>query len=510
MGNVSANGDGPGLHAGASGTEGFACKPGPSPFARRGVYALFALVTLAAALGNLSQTGLNAMLPAVMDEFGVAVDVGQWLTTGYMLVLGVAVPVATFLMRRFDDRGYVLLGFGLFAAGSLVCWVAPEFFTELFGRVVQAAAVGLLVPKMQTIAMTQFPPGRQATAMGVAGIALGFAPNIGPTVGGAMDSAFGWRSFFLLLFVLSALLFALTFPLVERAGQRPRSPLSETARFAGFRTTGYGGVVQRGADGEPVRFETLSFVLSTLGFGGVLLGLSQASSYGFASAWVWVPIAVGTVCLALFVRRQRVVAQPLMDLRIFSSRQFVGGLVASVFLFASYMGVTLVLPLYVQMVLGGSSLDAGLVILPATFTALFVNPLAGVLADKASARLASVIFGAFLVAGSVASVFIDERTPLWVLSVMQTTRAIGVSGLIGPLVTYSLAGLKGPLVPHGSTATVIVRQVAATFGTALMVFCVTAVGGILGMLSPVPYQVAMAFSAVMSLACLGVVVARVR
>ena len=149
---------------------------------RAAVYWLFGLATTGSALGNLSQTGLNAMLPSTMVEFGVEVDVGQWFTTGYMLMLGIAVPLATFLMRRLDDRRYLLLSFGLFAMGSLLDFVSPEFLTMLLGRILQAISVGLLIPKNQTIAMTKFPPGRQATAMGVAGIALGFAPSVGPTV----------------------------------------------------------------------------------------------------------------------------------------------------------------------------------------------------------------------------------------------------------------------------------------------------------------------------------------
>ena len=446
---------------------------------------MFALVTSGSALGNLSQTGLNAMLPSTMIEFGVEVDVGQWFTTGYMLVLGVAVPIATFLMQKLNDRQYMLLGFGLFAAGSLLDFVAPEFFSMLLGRILQAVSVGLLIPKNQTICMTKFPPGKQATAMGIAGIALGFAPSVGPTVGGAMDSAFGWRSFFLLLFVLSATLIVLTFVVVRR-------PAS--------------------GDGD-ARFETLSFILSTLGFGGVLLGLSQASTYGFASMWVWIPVAVGVVCLFLFVRRQRHVEYPLMDLRIFESRQFNAGLMAAVFLFACYMGVTLVIPLYVQDVLGGTSLDAGLVTFPTVFTAILVSPLSGILADKTSPRFSALIFGTFLAVGAVLCCFVGDDTPLWMLSVWQTLRAIGVSGLIGPLLTFSLAGLKGPLIGHGSSAQVVIRQVAATFGTAIMVFCVAALlpfaaDGAIG--AAVPYQVAFAFSALMGIASLGLIITRVK
>ena len=452
------------------------------PESRTAVYALFALVTIGAALGNLSQTGLNAMLPAAMAELGVEVGLGQWLTTGYMLTLGVAVPIATFLMRRFDDRSYLLLSFSLFAAGALVDWVSPVFFVALIGRILQACSVGLLVPKMQTIAMTKFPHGRQATAMGVAGIALGFAPNVGPTIGGIMDSAFGWRSFFVLLFALSVVLLVLTFPLVKASpGQR--------------------------AD---ARFEGVSFVLSTLGFGGVLLGLSQASSYGLASAWVWVPVAIGAVCLALFVKRQLRLDDPLMDMRIFKSAVFNYGSLVSVFLFSSFMGITLIIPLYVQGALGGTSLDAGLIILPATIAALVVNPLSGVLADKTSPRLASIVFGTFLAVGSIAAVFIGDDTPYWLLSVYQVTRGIGVSGLIGPITTFSLAGLSGPLVPHGSSATVVIRQVAATLGTAVMVLCISWVSSMVGAADPLPYQAAFGFSAAMATLAFLVILIRVK
>ncbi len=451
---------------------------------RKSVYALFALVTIGAALGNLSQTGVNAMLPPMMAELGVEVDVGQWLTTGYMLMLGVAVPVATYLMRKLDDRRYLLLGFGLFAAGSIIDFLTLEFFVMLLGRLLQAASVGLLIPKMQTIAMMKFPQGRQATAMGIAGIALGFAPSIGPTIGGGMDFAFGWRSFFLLLLGLSLVLLLLTLVLVKPASTLPGA-----------------------------RFEMPSFILSTFGFGGVLLGLSLASTYGLRSAWVWGPVVVGAVCTVLFVRRQLRIDQPLMDMAIFKSRTYVFGLLASVCLFACYMGITLVIPLYVQDLQGGTSLDTGLVTLPTVFTAVLVNPLSGVLADKTSPRLAALLFGSFLVVGSVLSVTVVEDTPLWVLSVYQTLRAIGVSGLIGPLTTFSLSKLEGPLVPHGSSATVIARQVSATFGTAIMVFCVSmlvplaAAGEIAAVL---PYQAAFAFSAVMAVATMLLIIIRVK
>ena len=452
------------------------------PGGRRTVFTFFALITLGSALGNLSQTGLNAMLPSVMGSFGIDVDVGQWLTTAYMLVLGIAVPIATFLTRRLSDRQYLQLGLGLFALGSLVDMVAPGFASMLAGRVLQAVSVGLLMPLMQTIAMTRFPPGRQATAMGVAGIAMGFAPNIGPTIGGAMEFAFGWRSFFALLAGLAVLLFLLACAVVK-----PGEALDKEARFEG-----------------------LSFVLSALGFGGVLLGLSQASSYGLKSPWFWAPIAVGVLFLVLFFRRQAQVEQPLIRLAVFESRAFRSGLTALVLLFASFMGATLAIPLCVQDLLGGTSLDAGLVVLPAVFTALLINPIAGWLADRFDSRRVAIVFGAALATGAIGCATVGEQTPLWLLAVWQTVRATGVSGLMGPLQSFTLSQLEGRIVASGSSASVLIRQVAGSFGTAIMVFAITAARPLAEAMPALPYQLSFAFSALMAVLCLGEIVFRVR
>ncbi len=451
----------------------------------KGTYALFALLVLGAALGNLSQTGVNALLESAMADLGVSMQAGQWLSTGYMLVMGIAVPLATYLYEKLTVKAYTILSYALIVAGSLLDVVAPEFVLMMTGRIAQAVGVGFFIPAMQTVAMTRFPPGYQATAMGIAGIALGFAPNVGPTLGGFMDTLFGWRSFSFVLFLTSALLLVASLALV-----RPE-PSHE-------------------AD---LRFEKVSFVYSVLGFGGLLLGLSQASSYGLLSWWFWGPIAVGVVFLVLFVRRQNKLAEPFLDMRIFESKTFVGGLVAVGFLFASFMGITLAIPQYVQNVLGGTSLDAGLIMLPSVFVALLVNPLAGVLADKTSPRLVCLIFGMILVVGSIGSIFCVRPDGMMALAIFQTIRATGVSGLIGPTMTYALSGLTGPLVAHGSTASVIVRQVAGTFGTAIIVLCIMmcqplVASGAQGV--DFPYVVAFEFSAVMAACVLATVVLAVR
>ena len=325
---------------------------------RMGVYALFAIVVLASASGNLSQTAVNAMLGDIMLQFGLTVDLGQWLTTSYMLVLGITVPVATFLSRRFSVRQHVFIALAFFLVGALADLFAPNFGVLLAGRVFQAISTGMLMPLMQTIAMTRFPRGRQATAMGVAGIAMGFAPNIGPTIGGAMSFSLGWRSFFVLLVVIMLALAA-----AAAVAIKPSAAPDKSARL-----------------------DVVSLAQSTLGFGGLLLAFSNASSFSFESPFIWAPLVLGALFLVLFVRRQKRVDDPLISMDIFSSRQYRAGFIAQNLLNASFMGVTLIVPLYVEGLCGGTALEAGVVLLPGTVAALVLNPLAGVLTDKVGVR----------------------------------------------------------------------------------------------------------------------------
>ena len=450
---------------------------------KRAAYSLFALVVLTAACGNLSQTAVNAMMMGIVADMGVTVELGQWLSTGYMLMLGVVVPAVAWISKRFSARQHMLLGLGLSLAGSLICLAAPGFWVLLAGRILQAVSTGILLPFMTTIAMVSFPPGRQATAMGIAGVAMGFAPNIGPTVGGAMASAWGWRSFFVLLAALTCVLTLCALVLVK-----PSKPHDAAARLE-----------------------------------GVLLGFSNASSFALSSPYVWVPLVAGAALCVAFIVRQKRLESPLIDLGVFRSARFNAGFAAQNLLFASFMGVTLVVPLYVEGLCGGTALQAGMVLLPGTVAALVLNPLGGVLTDRIGARRVCLVGGLMLSAGAVPMCFLDAASPLWRAVVFQGVRACGVSLLIGPLTQWSLADLPRPLVPHGSSLSIAVRQACAGFGTSAMVLAISAGqgiaarGGLAGglqaapdALAALPYHLAFGFSAALSVCLFAIIAWKVR
>lgn len=411
-------------------------------------YALFAIVVITCALGSLTQTVMNSMLTGVCEDFAIDAAVGQWVTTIYMLVMGITVPVVTYLSRRFSLKRLVFLALGFYFAGSVVGFFAPNFPVLLVARVLQAIATGITLPLVQTVAMTRFPRERTGTAMGIGGIAMGFAPNTGPLIGGALAGTWGWRSFYIILAVLLALLFVATVLTVKSHGDHETDAV----------------------------FDFPSFLMSTAGFGGLLLGASNAATMALANPQVWLPAVVGAAFIVAFIVRQRRVAHPLISMDIFGSRHFRAAFVGQNCLFASFMGITLVLPLYIQGPCGMTALEAGIAFIPATVVALFVNPLAGILLDKAGPRVVCITGASFLTVGAASFVFLDATTPLWLLTFWQGVRAVGVSALVGPLNSWGLSGLPGKIIMDGSAFFATVRQASASLGTAFMMLLISVLG----------------------------------
>lgn len=438
-----------------------------------GSYSLFTIVVLATAAGSLTQTVMNSMLVGVGADFGVDASIGQWLTTIYMLILGITVPIVTWLSQKLSVKNIVYLSLGFFFVGSLVAWLAPSFAVLLAGRVLQAIAAGITIPLLQAIAMTRFPRERVGTMMGIAGIAMGFAPNIGPLIGGVLVDSWGWRSFFALFIGLVVLLALATFLFVESEDNPARD----------------------------ASLDTPSFALSTLGFGGLLLGLSNAASLGEVNAFVWLPLLVGIVGLALFVKRQNSIEKPLINMRIFESATYRVSFIAQNLLNACFMGITLIVPLYVQGLCGGTAVEAGLVFIPATVLALVLNPVAGIAADRFGIRPVVLTGSVLLTAGSVSMAFMDASTPLWLVTLLQTIRGAGVSSLVGPLITLGMRDLPREVAMDGSAFFSTVRQACASLGTAGMVLIITAVNAA-GGVSALAYQLAFGLSAIFAVATL--------
>jgi MFS family permease len=195
---------------------------------------------------------------------------------------------------------------------------------------------------------------------------------------------------------------------------------------------------------------------------------------------------------------QRKSKYPLINLDIFKSKKYTISFIAQNGLFASYMGITLILPLFIQNISGLGALEAGAVFIPNTIFAMAINPIAGYACDKIGARKVCVTGGAFLFFGALLFVFCGTDTPFWVLAGFQTIRGIGVSALIAPLLTWGLSDLHGGLVVDGSSFFTTVRMSFASLGTALMMLAISDLSAICA--NPaLGYTVAFAISAAFAL-----------
>lgn len=267
-------------------------------------------------------------------------------------------PVVTYLARRFSLKRLVYLALGFYLAGSVAGVSSLRSSPVLIaGSGAAGHRHGITLPLVQSVAMTRFPRERTGTAMGIGGIAMGFAPNIGPLIGGALAGSWGWRSFYIILAGLLAVLWVANAVLVKSHGDHDTRRCSTTRRSC-----------------SP-RWASAAFCWEPL----------TRPRCRCPPPSVWLPALLGAVFIAVFVRRQRVIAHPLICLDIFASRHYRPGFVAQNCLFASFMGITLVLPLFIQGPCHMTALDAGIAFIPATVVALFVNPLAGVLVDKVGA-----------------------------------------------------------------------------------------------------------------------------
>ena len=163
--------------------------------------------------GVVVEAAMNVAFPALMGEFGVNTATVQWVTTGYLLVLSAIMPISSFLNRRFRARTLFLAAMLTFLAGTIMSAAAPHFVLLIGGRILQGIGTGIALPLMFNIVLQQVPHERMGTMMGLATLITAIAPAVGPSLGGFLIGALGWRSIFLVLvpfLVIALVLGALT------------------------------------------------------------------------------------------------------------------------------------------------------------------------------------------------------------------------------------------------------------------------------------------------------------
>lgn len=404
---------------------------------------LFVMI-LGAFITVLNQTIMSVATPELMMDFDIAASTAQWLTTGYMLVNGVLIPITAFLIQRFTTRELFQTSMIIFLVGTIVSALAHNFDLLLIGRLIQAAGAGIIMPLLMTVVLTIFPPEKRGGAMGMVGFAIIFAPAIGPTLAGYVMEHYSWRTMFYGMIPFAVIIIAIAFIYLKNVSERSYP-----------------------------KIDVWGVILSTIGFGAILYGFSSAGSKGWTSAEVLVSITVGVVSLILFTWRQLVSKSPLLDLRAFKYGMFslttAINIVVTMVMYADMM----LLPLYLQNARGYTAMESGLLMLPGALLMGFMMPITGKLFDRFGAKWLSIIGMIITIVTTIGFVNLTDSTSYTYLVLMSTGRRFGMAMFLMPITTAGLNQLPARLNAHGTAISNTIKQVAGGLGTALLVTVMT-------------------------------------
>ena len=394
----------------------------------------------------LNETLLNIALTELMQVFNVDAPTVQWLATGFMLVMGVLMPISALLIQWFTTRQMFIGVMSVFLLGTIIAACAINFPMLLTGRMIQAVGTGLLIPVIMNALLLLYRPEVRGKIMGTFGLVIMFAPAIGPTLSGVIVDFLGWRWLFITVipFAVFSILFALKY--LQNVGE----------------------VTRPGVD-------VYSIILSSIGIGGIVYGFSAAGEEeaGFTSVKIIVIIAVSVISVVLFVLRQLKLKEPLLDVRVFQYRSYTRGVTIFVIVIMAMFASEIVMPMYLQGPLGYSAKAAGLLLLPGALLNGLMSPTMGSLFDKYGPRKLIIPGTLTLVGVMIFFSFINPATPIWLFVLVYIILMLSISAIMMPAQTNGLNELPKHLYPHGTAIANTLQPVAGALGVSIFVSIMT-------------------------------------
>ncbi|MBE5676363.1 DHA2 family efflux MFS transporter permease subunit [Staphylococcus sp. SS87] len=392
----------------------------------------------------LNQTLLNVALPKINTEFNISASTGQWLMTGFMLVNGILIPITAYLFNKYSYRKLFLVALVLFTIGSLICAISMNFPIMMVGRVLQAVGAGVLMPLGSIVIITIYPPEKRGAAMGTMGIAMILAPAIGPTLSGYIVQNYHWNVMFYGMFIIGI--------------------IAILVGFVWFRLYQYTTNPKADIPG---------IIFSTIGFGALLYGFSEAGNKGWGSVEIETMFAIGIIFIILFVIRELRMKSPMLNLEVLKFPTFTLTTIINMVVMLSLYGGMILLPIYLQNLRGFSALDSGLLLLPGSLVMGLLGPFAGKLLDTIGLKPLAIFGIAVMTYATWELTKLNMDTPYMTIMGIYVLRSFGMAFIMMPMVTAAINALPGRLASHGNAFLNTMRQLAGSIGTAILVTVMT-------------------------------------
>lgn len=392
----------------------------------------------------LNQTLLNVALPKINTEFKISASTGQWLMTGFMLVNGILIPITAYLFNKYSYRKLFLVALVLFTIGSLICAISMNFPIMMVGRVLQAIGAGVLMPLGSIVIITIYPPEKRGAAMGTMGIAMILAPAIGPTLSGYIVQNYHWNVMFYGMFIIGI--------------------IAILVGFVWFKLYQYTTNPKADIPG---------IIFSTIGFGALLYGFSEAGNKGWGSVEIETMFAIGIIFIILFVIRELRMKAPMLNLEVLKFPTFTLTTVINMVVMLSLYGGMILLPIYLQNLRGFSALDSGLLLLPGSLIMGLLGPFAGKLLDTIGLKPLAIFGIAVMTYATWELTKLNMDTPYMTIMGIYVLRSFGMAFIMMPMVTAAINALPGRLASHGNAFLNTMRQLAGSIGTAILVTVMT-------------------------------------
>lgn len=403
---------------------------------------VLATVVFGAFASILDSTIVNTALPKIQQVFATGLHEASYVATSYTLAAGIVVPASGFLANRFGIKRVYLLSLTLFTIGSVLCGLAPSMLLLIVFRVLQGAGGAALFPLSFALLFSVFSQQERGMANGVFGIPILVAPALGPTLGGYLSQYVDWRWIFFV-----------------------NLPVGIVGVLLGWR-------VLREAPTRPgLRLDLPGFLLASSGLGLLLYGLSNLAYDGLDSVrTVSGPIILALILLAGFIPVELRVDQPLLDLRLYTRRNFAIGNVIAWLATVGLFGPAFLLPQFLQTLRGLTPFGAGLLLLWQGVGAVCGTITSGRLYNRVGVH-ALIVFGALTTAvtGYLLAGWSTTTSALSLLPWILFVRGVGLPIMMQSTGTATLDGITGAALPGATTLNVVGRNVVASLSIAVLI-----------------------------------------